>query len=55
MNKGFTLLEIIVYISLISILMVGIFSYSFDFLYRSQKTSDFTEDNYKNLIKNYHD
>ena len=55
MNKGFTLVEIIIYIALVSILMVGVFSLALDFIYSGSGKSEFTEGDYKALIENYHE
>jgi prepilin-type N-terminal cleavage/methylation domain-containing protein len=55
MNKGFTLIETLVYISLVSILMVGVFSLIVDFIYSSSNKKDFTEIDYQILIENFHE
>jgi type II secretory pathway pseudopilin PulG len=55
MNKGFSLIEIIIYISLVSLLMMGVFSSVLGSVYGQMKKPSFTEEDYKNLIKNYHE
>jgi len=54
MNRGFTLIETVIYISLVSILMVGVFSLVLDFIYSSSGGEDFTEMNYQMLIEDFH-
>jgi len=54
-NKGFSLIEIIVYISLLSLLMIGIFSSILSFVYSSMSRPTFSERDYELLIKNYHE
>lgn len=55
MNKGFTLIETIIYIGLISILMIGVFSLVMNYVYSSQNKSSFSEKDYEMLIKNFHE
>ncbi len=55
MNKGFSLIEIIVYIGLLSVLMTGVF-YSVTGLTLNQIGDPvYSEDDYKTLIKNLHE
>lgn len=55
MNKGFSLIEIVVYISLLSILMIGVFSSVLSSIYTKMKKPSFTETHYQELIQNYHE
>ncbi|MEK7463527.1 MAG: prepilin-type N-terminal cleavage/methylation domain-containing protein [Patescibacteria group bacterium] len=55
MNKGFTLLETIIYVSLLSILMMGVFSSIITPAYDSMKRTAVTPENYQHLIENYHE
>lgn len=55
MNKGFSLIEIIVYIGLLSLLMIGVFYSATGLTFESMKSTPFSEDNYKLLIKNLHE
>lgn len=55
MNKGFSLIEIIINISLLSILMIGVFSSVLDSAYSSVKRPTFTDADYEILIKNFHE
>jgi prepilin-type N-terminal cleavage/methylation domain-containing protein len=55
MNKGFSLIEIVVYISLLSILMTGIFSFTLSSIYIKIKKPSFTELDYQELNQNYHE
>lgn len=53
--KGNTLIETLVYISLLSILMIGVFSSIYSLIGSEQKSSiDSTESNLI-LLKNYHE
>lgn len=54
-NKGFSLIEIIVYVSLLSLLMVGIFSSILSFVYSSMSKPVISDGDYELLIKNYHE
>lgn len=55
MNRGFTLIETILYISLLSVLMWGIFSSIMGIIYLQQKKPILREEDYKILIRNFHD
>lgn len=55
MNKGFSLLEIIVYITLSSILMIGVFSSVFGSINMQIKRPTFTPSDYQLLISNFHE
>ncbi|MDQ5893665.1 MAG: hypothetical protein QG640_677 [Patescibacteria group bacterium] len=55
MNKGFTLIEIIIYVSLLSLLMMSIFSSATAFVYNSMNQPAITPVNYELLIENYHE
>ena len=55
MNKGFSLIEIIVYTGLLSLLMVGVFSSTLSYVYDSMNKPTFTTDHYEQLIENYHE
>ncbi len=52
--SGFTLIEMIIYTSLFSILMTGVFSFTLSSFYTGVKKDAFSVTNYKSLIKNYH-
>ncbi len=55
MQKGFSLIEIIVYLSILSILMVGVFSSVLSYAYEQNSRSVIDEEDYKMLLKNFHD
>ncbi len=55
MNKGFSLIEIVVYISLLSILMIGVFSSILSSIYLKVKRPVFSEYNYQILISSFHE
>ncbi len=55
MNKGFTLIETIVYLSLFSIVMFGIFIIINNDLNFKLNKRDFSIENYEMLIKNFHE
>jgi type II secretory pathway pseudopilin PulG len=55
MNKGFTLIETIIYIGLISILTIGVFSLVMNYVYTNQNKSSFSDNDYEMLIKNLHE
>lgn len=55
MNKGFSLIEIIVYISLLSLLMIGVFSSVLSYVYSAMKRPTLTAEHYELLIENYHE
>ena len=55
MNKGFTLIETILYIGLLSALTLGIFSSIMGTIYLQQKKPILREEDYKILIRNFHD
>jgi hypothetical protein len=55
MNKGFLLIETILYISLLSMLILGVFSSIVGTLYTQQKRPILKDEDYKILIKNFHD
>lgn len=54
-NKGFVLIEVILYISLLSLLITGVFSSILGIIFMENKTGDFTRDEYDLLIENYHE
>ena len=54
MNKGFSLIEIIMYISLLSILIIGVFSLILSSFYNQAGKSPIKSVDYEILIKNYH-
>ncbi len=51
---GFTLIEIILYISLLSILMIGVFSFILPSFYIGMKKPTFSDEYHQLLIKSYH-
>lgn len=53
-NKGFTILELIIYIALISILMIGVFSLIMDYVLSSSNKPEIKETDYQLLIENFH-
>lgn len=53
MNKGFSLIEIIIYISLLSILLLGVFSSVMSLTYI--KKPQINQSDYELLIENYHE
>ncbi len=55
MNKAFSLIEIIVYISLLSLLLIGVFSSVLGSVYMGMNNKSFTEGDYEELIKNFHE
>jgi prepilin-type N-terminal cleavage/methylation domain-containing protein len=52
--KGFTLIETIIYLALLSILVTGIFGAILSEINR-QKEPNFSQEDYEMLIKNYHE
>ncbi len=52
MNRGFSLIEIIVYMGLLSLLILGIFSTTTSPIYDKPQ---FQESDYELLIKNFHE
>ncbi len=55
MNRGFSLVEIVIYIGLLSLLMVGVFSSILGQIYLQSKKPSFTNTDYQSLITNYHE
>jgi prepilin-type N-terminal cleavage/methylation domain-containing protein len=55
MKNGFTLIEIIVYISLLSVLIVGVFSSVFGEIFMFTNKPKISNDNYELLIENFHE
>lgn len=55
MNRGFSLIEIIVYIALLALLIVGVSSSILSFVYSSMNRPAFSVENYELLIENYHE
>ena len=55
MNRGFSLLEIIIYVSLLSLLMIGVFSSILSSMHSMMKKPTLSEENYLFLIENYHE
>lgn len=55
MNKAFSLIEIILYISLLSVLIIGVFSFVMSSVDMSMNKPVFRNDDYQQLIKNYHE
>jgi len=55
MNKGFSLIEIIIYITLLSLLILGVFSSVFGWVYKGMEKPVFTEQDYQKLIKNIYE
>ena len=53
-NKGFTILELIIYIALISILMIGVSSLIMDYVLSSSNKPEIKETDYQLLIENFH-
>lgn len=54
MNKGFSLIETILYVSLLSLILVGIFSSILSYMHSKEVTTPFSEEDYQLLISNYH-
>lgn len=54
-NKGFSLIEVIVYIFLLSVLMIGVFSSTFGSIHYFSKKPNLTDKDYQMLIKNDHE
>lgn len=55
MNKGFTLIETIIYTCLLSVIITGIFSSILFFINNNIENSGFSDEDYKELILNYHE
>lgn len=55
MNKGFSLIEVIVYTGLLSMLIVGVFSSVLSFVYMSVEKETVKDEDYELLIENYHE
>ncbi len=55
MQKGFTLIETIIYIALLSIILSGIFSSLFGFLNSKINTRDISQSDYELLISNFYE
>jgi type II secretory pathway pseudopilin PulG len=55
MNRGMTLIETIIYISLLSILILGVFSSIMFSISNMNKDVNFSEDNYDLLIQNFYE
>lgn len=55
MNKGFSLIETILYISLLSLILMGIFSSLVSYMQSKKALIPFSESDYQFLIKNYHE
>ncbi|HEY9583759.1 MAG TPA: prepilin-type N-terminal cleavage/methylation domain-containing protein [Candidatus Paceibacterota bacterium] len=55
MNKGFSLIEIIIYIALLSLLLLGVFSSVLGWVYKSMEKPVFSDGDYQILIKNFHE
>lgn len=55
MNKGFSLIEIIMYISLLSLLTIGVFSSVLSSVNSQIKRPVFIDADYQLLIKNFHE
>lgn len=53
MKNGFSLIETIVYISLLSLLLLGVFSSILSFTYSKRELID--QNDYEFLIENYHE
>ncbi|MEK7213591.1 MAG: prepilin-type N-terminal cleavage/methylation domain-containing protein [Patescibacteria group bacterium] len=53
MKKGFSLIETIVYVSLLSLLLLGVFSSILSFTY--SKKEQINQNDYELLIENYHE
>ena len=53
--KGMTLIETLVYIALLSILMVGVFSSVYVIIYSNEKQSRVNEADTALLLKKYHE
>lgn len=55
-NKGFSLVETILYVTLLSMIMLGIFSTIFSYLQsKSLSNSNFSNANYESLILNLYE
>ena len=54
-NKGFTLIEIILYITLLSFIIMSIFSVLLNFLHQSLYKKQISNSDYELLIKNFHE
>lgn len=54
-KKGFTLIETILYISLLSFIMIGIFSNMLFYMQASSYRPRFTDNDYQILISNFHE
>ena len=55
MKRGFTLIETIIYISLLSIILTGIFLSLFGFLHSRINDRGISESDYELLISNFHE
>ncbi len=53
MNKGFSLIETIVYVSLLAIIIIGVFSSLMSSIYTKKPL--ITKDDYELLIENFHE
>lgn len=55
LEKGFTLIELILYISLLSIFLIGVFSSVLLWIEQSERSKNFSEVDYQLLIRNFHE
>ena len=55
MKNGFTLIETILYITLLSLIIFGIFSSLFSYLHMALYKPVFSEEDYNQLIKDFHE
>ena len=55
MKKGFTLIETLLYVTLLSFIMLGIFSSLFSYLHFGLTRSEIKDSDYLLLIKNFHE
>ena len=55
MSKGFSLIETILYIALLSVILTGIFSSLFGFLRSKINDRGISESDYELLISNFHE
>jgi type II secretory pathway component PulJ len=55
LNRAFSLIEIILYVSLLSLIMIGIFSTLVSSIQSKHTTVPISEDSYRLLIQNFHE
>jgi type II secretory pathway pseudopilin PulG len=55
MNKGFTLIETMLYVTLLSFIMMGVFSSLFIYLNSAINQPLFSKDDYSLLIESYYE